>query len=121
MTSQTNKSNHSPSFDKPTTSPWLLNASMNGDSTTAMGSLCQDLTTLSVKKCFLTSSLHFLSGTSLCLTLNRGKERQDLCSTAPEVMEDFCWSLRATQNVAFGCGEKKKKNNKNQEKSIYRN
>ena len=41
-----------------TTSKHLLNTSRDGDSTTSLGSLFQCLTTLSVKKCFLTSNLN---------------------------------------------------------------
>ena len=43
-----------------TTSKWFLNTSMDGDSTTSLGSLFQCLTTLSVKKCFLISNLNLL-------------------------------------------------------------
>ena len=41
-----------------TTSTCLLNTSRDGDSTTSLGSLSNDLTTLSVKKFFLISNLN---------------------------------------------------------------
>ncbi|KAK4820465.1 LOW QUALITY PROTEIN: hypothetical protein QYF61_027747 [Mycteria americana] len=45
-------------MSRSTTSTHLLNTSRDGDSTTSLGSLCQCLTTLSVQKFFLISSLN---------------------------------------------------------------
>jgi len=41
-----------------TTSKWFLNTSRDGHSTTSLGTPCQCLTTLSVKKCFLIFNLN---------------------------------------------------------------
>jgi len=44
-----------------TTAKWFLSTSRDGDSTTSLGSLFQCLTTLSVKKFLLISSLNSLN------------------------------------------------------------
>ena len=41
-------------------SPWFFNTSRDSDATSSLGSLCQCIITLSEKKCFLISNLHFL-------------------------------------------------------------
>ena len=77
------------------TSTRFLNTSRDGDSTTALGSLFQCLTTLSVKKFFLISNLNlpwcnlkpFPLVLSLATSIEWGPGRQGFYCCAPDLLE----------------------------------